>query len=185
MSNQVNIKFKTLAELRKEFAGIKRAAASLDKRIQTAGVSVLYHLSQHRDVTVVNEFFLSLAKGQRKTALASWLLAYGAVQVNAGENKDTSPFTFDKEKTTDHIGASLDPWTDHKPEKPVDQVFDVQKAVKAMLRRASNATELENGNYDALVKIAEAVGIPSSDVPTGPKAPAAPKGWEVAETSVE
>lgn len=157
------------AGISKFIDGIAKRGASLDKDIQTAGVAVLAHLSQHNDVRLVNRLYLALGKGARHAALTSWLLAYGAVDANTDKaTKADSPFVFAKDKTTNAQGAAQDPWYSHKPSKAPDTVLDLQAAVRAILKKASKASAIEHGDYNMLKAIAVAAGIPESDVPTKP-----------------
>ena len=162
---------KTIAELNKAIASIKTHGAKLDKMIQTTGVEVLEHFAMYKDNGVVNRLFLALPNGARKNALASWLLAYGALKPNTEKaTKAEQPFVYDREKQTDPVAAAADMWYDHKPEKAVDEVFDLQKAVRAILSKAAKAPTLAHGDYNTLKALAASVGIPESDVPTRPLA---------------
>lgn len=160
---------KTMQELDKAIKSIASTGAKLDQLIQTTGVGVLEHFAEHKDTGLVNRLYQALPNGARKTAFASWLLAYCAVSVNmdAATKKD-KPFVYAKDKATDPVGAAQDMWYNHKPEKPLDEVFDVQKAVRALLAKAGKAGKLEHGNGDTLKALAKCVGIPESDVPTIP-----------------
>lgn len=161
---------KTLTDLNKAIATIASTGAKLDKLIQDTGVSVLEHYAEHKDTGLVNRLFLALPKGARKTALASWLLAHCAVVPNEDpKTKKEQPFLYAKDKTTDPVAAAQDPWYDHKPDKPVDEAFDLQKAVRAMLGKVMKAHNVEHANaeaFAALKSLAVATGIPESDVPT-------------------
>ena len=160
---------KTIAELNKAIASIKRHGAKLDQMIQTTGVDVLTHFAEHKDNGVVNRLFLALPNGARRNALASWLLAYGALKPNTDKStKAEQPFVYDREKKTDPIAAAGDMWYNHKPERPVDEVFDLQKAVRSILNKAAKAPALAHGDYNTLKALAASVGIPESDVPTRP-----------------
>lgn len=167
---------KTTAELNKSIAFIAKAGAKLDQMIQNTGVDVLEHFEQHKDTGVVNRLFLALPQGARKTAMASWLLAYGALVVNTdATSRKEQPFRYDGSKATNSEAASTDMWYSHKPEKAIDEVFDLQKAVMAILRKAGAAQTLTHGDGDTLKGLAKLVGIPESDVPTKPaKAPVDP-----------
>lgn len=162
---------KTTAELNKAIASIKARGAKLDQFIQTTAVDVLVHFSKYQDNGVVNRLYLALPNGARKKALESWLLAYGALKPNTNKTtKAEQPFVYDREKKTDPVAAASDMWYNHKPEKAVDEVFDLQKAVRAILNKAAKAPVLSNGDYNTLKALAASVGIPESDVPTRPKA---------------
>lgn len=125
------------AELTKLIDGIATRGKRLDADIQLAGVSCLSHLKAHGDIGFVNRLYLALAKGARKSALTSWLLAYGALVANTGEDKLTKPFVYTKDKVTDVEAAFEDPWFDHKPDAAPDEVFDLAKAVEAIIKKAA------------------------------------------------
>ena len=158
-------KFADVASLNKEIAAIKVAGAKLDSRIQTAAVGVLEHFEEHKDNGMVNRLYHAMSAGSRKSALTSWLLAHCAVSANTDKaTKQEQPFVYDRNKKTDPEAGEADPWYSHKPEKAPDEVFDLQKAVRALLSKAEKAKDLKGGDADTLVKLAGAVGIPASDV---------------------
>lgn len=161
---------KTLAEINKAIDSITKSGAKLDALIQTTAVSVLEHFAQHKDTGLVNRLYTAMPKGSRSTALASWLLAYCAVVPNTlPATKKEQPFVYAKDKTTDAVAGAQDMWYDHKPEKAVDETFDLQKAIRGILAKASKAKSVTHGGateWAALKAAAIAVGIPESDVPT-------------------
>lgn len=165
---------KTSQQISKQIASINITGAKLDATIQDTAVDVLEHYMEHRDTGLVNRLFLALPKGSRGLALADWLLKFCAVKVNTDKtSKAEQPFVFDKERvgvmTPENFEkAKATMWYDLKKEKAVDEVFDVQKAFKAMLRRIERSTKVEHFDREALVHMAKAVGIPESDVPTTP-----------------
>lgn len=161
----------TLKEIDAAITKIAKSGAALDALIQTTGVSVLIHFNEHHDAALVNRLFLALNAGSRKTALASWLLQYGALMVNTDPaTKKERPFLYLKDGTTNPEGAAEDMWYNHKPEKAIDEVFDLQKAVRSLLAKAGKAVKLEHGDGATLKALAKCVGIAESDVPTRPKA---------------
>ena len=158
--------YESVEALKKEIDKIKKDGSSLDSRIHRAGVGVLSHFAEHKDTGLINRLYDALPKGARRSAWVSWVLTYAAVVANTDKaTKEEKPFLYAKDKTTNVEGGAADPWYNHKPEKAPDEVFDLQKAVKAILAKASKAKELKNGNADALKAIAAIVGIPESDVP--------------------
>lgn len=169
---------KTLADINKAIDTISKSGAKLDKLIQTTAVDVLTHFAEHKDTGVVNRLYLAMPKGSRSTALASWLLAYGALTPNvAVATKKEQPFSYDKSKSTDPVAAAEDMWYDHKPEKAVDEAFDLQKAIRGILAKASKAKSVTHGSdaeWAAIKAAAIAVGIPASDVPSRVGAVVAP-----------
>ena len=170
-------KFSDIASLNKELASIKAAGAKLDSRIQDAAVSVLCHFAKNQDNGLVNRLYMALPAGARKTAMTSWLLAHCAVVANKDKaTKNEQPFVYAKNKTTNPEAGAADPWYKHKADKAPDEVFDLQKAVKALLAKAAKAPGVKGGDADTLKALAAAVRIPESDVPTLAK----PKAEETA-----
>lgn len=160
-------KFADLGALNKEIASIKLAGAKLDSRIQDAAVAVLEHFKVNHDNGLVNRLYAALPQGARKSAMSSWLLAHCGVVANQDRaTKGDQPFVYDKTKTTDPEAAAADPWYGHKPDKAPDDVFDLQKAVRALLAKAGKANTLKGGDSGTLKALAASVGIPESDVTT-------------------
>lgn len=158
-------KFTDVAALNKEIAAIKVAGAKLDARIQTAAVAVLEHFAQNHDNGLVNRLYHAMPAGSRKAALTSWLLTHCAVSANTDKaTKQEQPFVYDRKKKTDPEAGEADPWYSHKPDKAPDEVFDLQKAVRALLAKAGKAESIKGGDGDTLKALAAAVGIPESDV---------------------
>jgi hypothetical protein len=134
---------------------------------QTLALSCLTRLSEHGDIGYVNRLYLSMPKGTKSSAMASWLLTYGALQANTDKGtKSDKPFVFDKEKITDVPGATADPWFDHKPEPDADQVFDLQKALQAILTKAGKAKQVAHGELAA--EIAALLGQDAPSMPINP-----------------
>lgn len=160
-------KFADVTALNKEIAAIKVAGAKLDARIQAAAVGVLEHFAEHKDNGLVNRLYHAMPAGGRKSALTSWLLTHCAVSANTDKaTKQEQPFVYDRTKKTNPEAGEADPWYSHKPDNAPDEVFDLQKAVRALLAKAGKAESLKGGTADTLKALAVAVGIPESDVTT-------------------
>lgn len=159
------------AELGKFIDGIATRGKRLDTDIQIAGVSALARLKEFGDIGYCNRLYLALSKGARKSAMSSWLLTHGSLVANTGEDKATKPFIHSKDKTTDVEGAMADPWFDHKPDPKPDEVFDVQAALLALIKRAKGK-QLENGELLAKVEAIIGEHMPAGDegVPLPPSA---------------
>lgn len=128
-------------------ASIASRGKKLDNEIQIAALSVINHVNEHREVSLVNKLYLALSAGARKTAMTSWLLAYGMVAANTdADTKKERPFIFDKAKATNLEGAQVMPWYNHKPDPAPDQVFDVVKAVHALLAKAGKASSVKGAD---------------------------------------
>ena len=164
---------KPIAEIDKAIKTITTSGAKLDALIQDTAVNVAEHYAQHKDTGLVNRLFLAMPKGSRRNALADWLLKFVAVDVNkAIATKKEQPFVSAKDdkgvwyKATDALGGAKVMWYDLKPEKRVDEVFDVKASFMRMLRHIEKSTKVEHFDRPALVAFAASVGIPESDVPT-------------------
>lgn len=119
---------------------IANRGKKLDADIQLAGLSCLNHLEQHGDITMVNRLYLALPQGARKAAMSAWLLNFGKLAANGdATTKKEKPFIFDKTKATDLDGAEETPWFTFKPDAAPDQIFDVVKALHALLAKAAKA----------------------------------------------
>lgn len=140
MTTAFTPKFAKAADLKKEIGLIEVAGKKLDERIQTAALSVLFHVDAHGDVTVAAALFNALPKGARKNALAEWFMACGKMALNQDPaTKKDLPFLYDKERTTDFDKGIANPWYTFKPEVPVDQAFDFQGQLQALIKRAQSA----------------------------------------------
>jgi hypothetical protein len=155
---------KSLTEINKAIALIKTSGEKLDKLIQETAVSVLEHFAEHKDNGLVNRLYLAMPAGSRKTAMTSWLLAYGALAANTDNNtKKEQPFILDRDKATDPVAAALDMWYSHKPDNAPDKVFDLQKAVRGMIAKAMKAETVPSKDRLALRSIALAAGLVEPD----------------------
>jgi len=145
-----------LAKLNKAIDSIASRAKKLDNEIQVAALSAIAHVEKCGDIGPVNRLFLALGRGHRKSALTAWLLAFGKVSANVGEDKKDKPFVYDREKVTNLEEADAHPWYEFKPDAPPDQVFDIQAAVAALIKRAEGKT-LPEGGVEILERLREVV----------------------------
>lgn len=123
---------------------IETNGKKLDADIQAAAVGCINHIETCGDVRLFNRLFLALPKGARKSALTQWGLAFGRMEANTGETKKEQPFVYAKDKTTDIMGAQQNPWYDFAPDKAPDEIFDVRKALAALLNRAGKANSVSD-----------------------------------------
>ncbi len=143
---------------------IKNRGAKLDSDVQLAGLSSLAHLKAHGDIGFVNRLYLAMGKGARKAALTSWFLTYGSLSANTdGATKADKPFVFSKDKETNVEGASQDPWFDHKPDAAPDTVFDVQKALEAIIKKAKGKELVHGGLLTGVQGLLAMMAEPKSD----------------------
>lgn len=128
---------------------------------QMLAVSALTRLADHGDIGYCNRLYLAMPKGSKSSAMASWMLTHGALIANTDKgSKADKPFVYSKDKTTDVPGSIADPWFDHKPEPDADAVFDLQKALMAVLTKAGKAKHVAHGELAEKVSalLAEVAG---------------------------
>lgn len=157
---------KTSDQLNKQIAFIAKAGAKLDAYIQTTALDVLDHYAEFKDIRMVNRLYTSLPKGARHAAMGEYIMAHFAVAPNTSpESKREQPFVNAPDKVNDVEAAKACNWFDFKPSPAVDQMFDLQAAVRALLKKAGKSACMVGGDAATLGKLAAAAGIPSSDVP--------------------
>lgn len=107
-------------------------------------MSALTAMSKHNDIGPVNRLYLAMPKGTKSSAMVAWLLAYGAIVANEGEDKADKPLKYTKDKEYKLTEAGKDPWFNFKPEPKADEVFDLAKAVEGIIKKAQGK-ELVHG----------------------------------------
>ena len=152
---------KIITDVSKLNAAIKSIAtrsAKLDQDIQIAGLSCLYQIEQHGNVMPLCALRKALGKGHRANALDLWAFEFGKVVANTdAESKKDRPYSFDKEGTVNLEGAAAAPWYEFKPEQDPDQLFNVHKAVRAIIAKASKKNVEDSAFLQSLAKfVAEA-----------------------------
>lgn len=135
---------KGAAALNKAIDSIKNRGAKLDASIQQAAVSVLAHASEHGDTTCADRLVQAMPKGARKLALVEFLLAFGQIALlDKVADKEAIAagrvFKLDRERKLDLAQAESTPWHEFKKERAVQEAFDAQKAVAAVLARMRGA----------------------------------------------
>lgn len=123
---------------------ISTTGKKLDDDIQQAGLGCLNHIEQHGDITLFNRLYLALPAGARKSALTAWAIEFGRVLPNTGDNKKEAPFVYSRDKATDMAGAASNPWYNFAPDKAPDEVFDIGKALTALLAKAGKAKSVSD-----------------------------------------
>lgn len=127
-------------EFDKALESITSRGNKLANDIQVAALSAIAHCAEHKNPVWINRLYLAMPNGTRRAALSEWFLAFGTVSANtdAGTKKDM-PFCNDKTKADgfDLEAAAETPWYEMKKEPDPDQVFDLHKAVAALIAKAS------------------------------------------------
>ena len=142
--------------------GLKKRNLSVQADIQALGLACIEHLS-HGNRDPLNRLMGALTRPQTKP-FSEWVMAFAQAKRNTDKStKATIPFLFDKERTTDLVGAAAKPWFDFAPEKAaaVAEAFDFQAATMAFLKRAA----AHGANHAQLAAVAAAVGIPEAMLP--------------------
>lgn len=126
-----------LSALNKAIDSCNKRAASLMNDYQDVAVQALMRLAEHGDVGPINRILAGMPKGAKTNSMASWALAHGAVEVNTdAATKKSMPLRFTKAKATNVEAAIEDKWFDHMPEKAIDDVFDLSKAIAVIIAKA-------------------------------------------------
>lgn len=133
----------TSVAIRTEIGSIAKAGKALDGRIQRCAVAAFAHMVEHRDHTLLVELYQALSKGQRRGAMAAWIMQFTQLTANTDPaSKADKPFVLDKEKAFDLETASETMWYDcGKPEAAPDEILDVNKAVMALLKKVKAAKD--------------------------------------------
>ncbi|ABW23082.1 hypothetical protein [Pseudomonas phage PAXYB1] len=143
MTNAISktvIAFRGTEEINRAIDAIRVRGKELDEAIQLTGLSIIHHIDQCGDVTVVKALYEAMPKGSRRNALVEWLVLHGKVQVNTDKksNKDL-PFLYNKFGKTDLVGATNSPWYSFKPEKALDQEFNLAAALATIKKQVLQA----------------------------------------------
>lgn len=135
-------KYMTVATIEKAIVTVAKTGKALDDLIQMTGLSILNHISQHGEASLLVKLFTAMPRGARKKALLDWSVKYGAVVLNVddkGKVDKLIPLVFKKGKVTDLTGATAEPWFDCAPEKIEDVDFDFAGLLAMLLAKADKA----------------------------------------------
>lgn len=137
--------FTTKATIVAAIEDIRVTGRKLDQMIQVAACSVIAHVDEHGDITLVNTLVDAMPNGSRVNALRDFLGTFGKLSYDEAKKE----FAFDKTKKTDLVGAQNIMWTEFKPEQPY-VAFDLAGLIASVLKKADNALqdEKETSNVD-------------------------------------
>lgn len=126
-----------LGLINKAIDSVNNKAAKLQEEYQDVAVQALMHHDSTGDVGPLNRLQAGMPKGVRNNAMAGWILAHAAVELNKdAATKKSMPFRHTKQKASKvDLGISIK-WYDLMPEKAIDEVFDLSKAIEMVLRKA-------------------------------------------------
>ena len=130
--------------INKAIDSIARRGKTLDADIQQAALSCMQHAAKHGDSTLLDRLWLSMPRGSRRASLTEYLLHFGPVQANKDKtSKKERPFLYDRDKAKafNLEAAAVEPWYEWNRPASEDgvQEFDFDKALAALVKRASNA----------------------------------------------
>lgn len=119
---------------------------------QRLSIQALTVLKDTGDIGPVNRLIVVMPKGTKKTSMFEYLLAFGSLKAN--DDKTTQkdkPVVYAKDKPVDLTGAAQKPWFEFSPDPEVLEVFDLQKAIAALIAKGGKAKEVSNPElFDAL-----------------------------------
>lgn len=127
----------SLAALIKRIDTLNTAAQKMGEEYQEVGLLCLTHLANHGDIGPCNRLLLGMPKSTRRLAMATWMVAHGALVPNRDNGtRNTSPLVYSKDKKTDVEAAAQEKWYEAAPEREISDVFDLQVAIKQLIARA-------------------------------------------------
>lgn len=124
------------AELVKAIDANHKSVSKAYEVYQVLGTQALMLFSKANDIGPVNRLLAGMPLGSNRNAMGQWLLTYGALKVSTEANRKEAPLAYDKSKKTDAEAAWADHWTGFAPQKPIEEEFDLQKALHGALTRA-------------------------------------------------
>lgn len=133
-----------LKQFSKNVKAIKAMGAKADTLIHESAMFALEQVNKHGNSNFVNQLTSALSASMRKEALVVWFLDFGMVKRNSKDN--TLEYAGKKELKIDgEVISGLDilPYADEHPfysytkEIAPASVYDVQKAILSIVRRAS------------------------------------------------
>lgn len=122
------------AELTKAIDAWGKQGQKWAKLGHALAMSALHRLADHGDIGPANRLYLAMPKGTKSSAMAEWLLTFGKLAPNDGEDKKSKPFVYAKDKFMSLADAEKKPWFEFKPEPTVLECFDVQAAIRAFIK---------------------------------------------------
>ena len=131
------------AAIVKAIASIANRGKKLEQDMHLVACSILDHVDQHGDVTVLNAMIDDMPKSARTNALREWFLEFGKVAYN----EESKHFVYNKAGTTKLQSAMEQPFWEFKPEKAF-VAFDLNAEITKLLKRVEKAAKDERNEID-------------------------------------
>lgn len=120
---------------------IQKNGKKLDNDIQKAALSIVQHVNQFHEVSLVNRLIEAMPKGSRVNALREWMMKHAKVTFNEAEQV----FEPSREEPKNFDLALAEHWTSCKPE-PKFRPINLQEEVNKLVKRAMTAANSENAS---------------------------------------
>lgn len=152
-------------------AANSKAHAKVDQQWQVLALSAVAVFAENGNVHYVNSVYKSLGKGARHAAMTAWLIAFGGVKANEGENKDETPFIKAKDKLVDLAKAEENPWFTMKPSpEPSAEIDYLALILKAAKKPAKEGQTVKGAEFrQRVLALADEMSAASADPLSGVK----------------
>lgn len=128
---------------------------------QKLAMAALTHITVSGDDGFMNRLYLAMPKGSKTSAMSQWILGNSHLRLNDDEaTKKLRPFVKDANKKNNLETAAKKPWYEYAPEPPIDATYDVQAALIAFIKTATNKANKAQqvAHMDLLAQIEALVG---------------------------
>lgn len=123
-------------EIMKSIKSIATRGKALDESIHLTACSILAHVHQHREVSLMNKLITAMPKSARKNAIIDWCTTFGEM---AWDGKQKA-VVFVKDSTTYQDKAEACPFWSFKPE-PEYHAVDLDAAIAKLVKQAIKRQE--------------------------------------------
>ena len=117
----------------KNIKSIETKGKALDALIHLTACSILMHVHEHREVSLVNKLVQAMPKSSRRNALIEWFETFGEMQYDTKDKE----FKFQKDSATRINEAEALPFWEFKPE-PAYHAIDLKAALAKLVKQASD-----------------------------------------------
>jgi hemerythrin superfamily protein len=143
------VKFELTMDVKKitaQISSISGRGKKWDRDVQTCALSIVQHVNEHHEVSLVNLLVDSMPKGSRSNALREWFVKHGKVVFN---EEDQIFMQVKTELRKDFQLAIDEQWTECKPE-PAFKPLDLQVQIDRLFDRAQKAASSDRKDEHAI-----------------------------------